>query len=211
MKSLSITLLASVLIFTSCEKILTDKTKELILQPDATAGKDARVDTWHADNNLGERGDLMIKYWTIYGEIANTRAFIEFDLSSIPANSTIDSAKLSLYHWPDNDHSTLSGSNVCWIQRVIEPWNENTITWNNQPATTTVNQSQLPESFYATQDYVDIDVTQLVQDIVDNSSASFGFMIILKVEDAYRALYFSSSDYMISAKHPKIVVNYTLP
>ena len=178
MKSLIIILLASVLVFDSCEETLTDKTKELTLQPNSTEGKDSRVDSWQPDNNLGERGDLMIKYWTIYGDPANTRSVIEFNLSSIPANSIIDSAKLSLFHWPDNDHSTLSGSNACWIQRVIEPWDEKSITWNEQPATTTANQVQLPESLYATQDYLDTDVTQLVQDIIDNSSSSVKLNIL---------------------------------
>ena len=56
---------------------------------------------------------------------------------------------------------------------------------------------------------MDIDVTQLVQDIVDNPASSYGFMILLQNEASYRAVYFASSDYTDSAKHPKLVVAYT--
>lgn len=183
----------------------------LSLQPDSIEGKDARIDSWTPNTNRGKGGDLMIKYWTIDGESVDTRILIEFNITSIPANSTINNAKLSLYYWPLNVHSSASGSNKCWIQRVIQPWSEDLITWNNQPSTTTNNQVELPETISPTQDFLDIDVSHLVQDMVNNPSSSHGIMIKLQTEEAYRAVYIASSNFSDASKHPKLVINYNSP
>src|SRR4051812_42873829 len=54
--------------------------------------------------------------WTWSGTPAVMRSIMEFNLSSIPANATITSAKLNLYNNPTSSensgqHSSLSGAN----------------------------------------------------------------------------------------------------
>ena len=104
-------------------------------------------------------------------------------------------------------HSTRSGSNACVLQRIIEPWNENTVNWNNQPEVSSQNEVLVPESITATQDY-EIDVTQLVRDTYNHLSSSFGFMFHLVNEDFYRAMIFASSDHVQNDLHPKLVITY---
>jgi len=139
------------------------------------------------------------------------RSLLEFNLSNIPQNSTITSAKLSLY-WGNNNlntgHSSISYPNVAYLKKIIEPWGENTVTWNNQPNTTNTNMVTLPQSTNPTQDYSNIDITTLVQDMVDNPSTSFGFLFKQTAEQYYRAMLFASSDFTDASKHPKITIIY---
>jgi hypothetical protein len=83
------------------------------------------------------------------------------------------------------------------------------VTWVNQPATTTQNQVTLPASTFSNQDYLNINVTSLVQDMIDNPLSSFGFMLQLQTEQFYRSLVFASSDHNNAFLHPKLNVCYT--
>ncbi len=183
--------------------------KHLKLRPNSSDGKDARVDSWYGDENWGDREDLMIKNWTIDGRLSRTRAYLDFDFTDIPAGATIKKASLSLYHWPENTHSKLSGSNACWINRVTEAWGEGEITWNTQPSFTSVNRISMEASETDNEDYLDIDILPIVNDIVNSPAGSDGIMIQLKQESGYRALYFCSSDYHDPDKRPKLEVIYS--
>jgi len=61
------------------------------------------------------------------------RTFIMWDLSSIPAGSTIDGAEFQIYCC--SFYGTASGQMQYY--RVIEDWNETTVTYSNMPAFTT--------------------------------------------------------------------------
>ncbi len=187
----------------------------LVLQPGDSLGKDALLHglSSQINNNYGSNGQLAASAWTFSGIPGVVRSVLEFDLSSVPNGATIDSAFLSLYAWDSNaglgQHSTLSGSNECWIQRITSSWDESTVTWNDQPTTTIINQVAMAASTIPTQDYLDIDVTNLVQDMLDNPSSSFGFLIRLQNESYHRQMNFASSDHDKRTLHPKLVVNYT--
>lgn len=186
----------------------------LTFQPDATIGKDAVIQSASANtnSNYGTSDHIEAAAWTYSGSEGIVRSFFDFtQLSAIPVNSNIVSAKLSLYAmdaaaW---QHSTLSGSNEAWIERITSSWDESTVTWNNQPTSTVTNRISLAQSTSATQNYLDIDVTQLVQDMIDQPSTSYGFLIKLQTESYYRRMGFCSSDHTNSALRPKLVVTYT--
>ena len=55
---------------------------------------------------------------------------------------------------------------------------------------------------------MNINVTQLVQDMVNNPSSSFGFMISMQDTTIYRRLIFASSDNTNPSKHPMLLVKY---
>lgn len=162
--------------------------------------------------NYGQNPQLPAEAWTFSGEAGIIRSVIQFDLSSIPPNAQITKAALSLYAWGSETglgkHSSKSGSNEGVLQRVTSNWDEETVTWHSQPTTTEVNQLILPLSSSPEQDYIDIDVTKLVQDMSANPESSFGFMLKLKTEEKYRALNFCSKDHADPLKHPKLVVEY---
>ena len=181
----------------------------IILKPGPSTGKDAYIESIFNTLNFGTHDDFASIAWTNSGNPVLARGLIEFDLSSIPAGATITNAFLSLYSYnsPHNQsHSTLSGSNESVIQRITTSWDENTVTWNNQPNTTTQNQVFLPASASSIQHYLNIDVTKLAQDIVANPTNSYGFMLKLVNEQYYRKMVFASSDNPNSALHPTLKV-----
>jgi hypothetical protein len=187
----------------------------IVLQPNSAKGKDAVISKNKPDTNYGDYYDLDALAWTNGGTPVTLRGLIDFDLSTIPENVIITSAYLSLYNNPQSsnvsgEHSSLSGSNACWLQRVIENWNENTVTWNNQPSVTTTNQVALSQSTSIHQDYENIDVTKLVKDMVSDLTKSFGFMLRLQTEEYYRCLILASSDAVDSTLHPKLEICYKL-
>ena len=60
---------------------------------------------------------------------ANERAWLKYDLSSIPAGSTITSAQLQLYCWA----AATSPMTVAVSGSTTDSWTETGITWNTQP------------------------------------------------------------------------------
>lgn len=182
----------------------------ITLQPSAAAGKDAVLDSRLGTTNFGSSSDVMSVAWTNGGTPTTGRTLLEFDLSAIPAGAIINSAELSLYGYTsvsNGSHSSLSGSNESYIQRVTTSWNENTVTWNTQPSVTTAGQAVLAQSTFSPQDYLNIDVTAMVQAMM--TSGNNGFMLRLATESYYRRMIFGSSDNSNSALHPKLVINYT--
>ncbi|MFA4853644.1 MAG: DNRLRE domain-containing protein [Bacteroidales bacterium] len=185
----------------------------IVLQPGETTSKDASIWDYAPTTNYGTHPDFAASAWTWSGTPTIGRSLIDFDLSAIPSNATIISATLSLYyHYSTNTtgHSTLSGSNACWLKRITSSWDEMTVTWNNQPSTTTQNEVVLPASINDTMDYPNIDVTNLISDIYNNPSTGYGMMLMLQTEQYYRSLLFASSGETDPAKRPKLTVTYSI-
>jgi hypothetical protein len=208
--------IAITMLGTSCsDDSPSGPSKTLTLQPNGDEGKDAIVASCvscsYNDNNYGSTPDFLATAWTNSADESNLRSLIQFDLSSIPDGATIESAELSLFYKnsPGNgDHSTLSGSNAAWLERITDAWTESTVTWDNQPATTSVDQVALPASTSNSQDYTAIDVTAIVKGWVSNPATNFGLKLRLQNETAYRQLAFASSDHTEEAKRPKLVIKY---
>lgn len=183
----------------------------IIFQPDSACGKDALVSSLLPDTNRGDHTDFIASAWTNQGNPSNLRALIDFDFAALPGGVTIQQATLDLYHYPspyNTGHSNLSGPADCWLERIVQPWQEHTVTWNTQPATTAVNRLSVAAPVSMTQNY-SLNVTQLVQDIVNDPQNSFGFMLRLQNESYYRSLLFASSDHPAPQIHPRLSVIYT--
>ena len=187
----------------------------VVLQPDSSTGNSAFLSNWPDNNtantNFYPEPDFDAVAWT-QTDPFTVRSLVQFDLSSIPNGTTITSSTLTLYNNPTStetggQHSHLSGSNAAWLQRVTSSWDQHTVTWNTQPSTTTVDEASLPEDTNPSEIYI-VDVTALTQDMVDSSSSSFGFMLLLQTEQYYRSLVFASCYNANSALHPKLEICY---
>jgi hypothetical protein len=139
-----------------------------------------------------------------YGDSNVNRALIHFDLSFLPKNCLIKSASLNLYALISNGIPNHSGDNAAYIERVIEPWKEYSVTWNNQPNTSIENRVELPKSTSPTQNYLNIDVRKLIVDIVKNEN--YGLLLKLQKELKGNALFFASNNFSDSTKRPTLDV-----
>ena len=187
----------------------------ITLKPNANQGKDAIIGNLpsSASANKGNHHDFAGVAWTNGGIVSNLRALIEFDFTSLPTNITIDSAQLSLYGYTSTaniGHSTRSGSNECVLQRITQSWDENIVTWNNQPNTIPQNEVTLPASTSVNQHYLNIDVTNLIVDMISDSIGNHGMMLKLKTEQHFRSLLFASSDNQDSTLHPELTIHYSM-
>jgi len=208
--------LLSLILITSCEKDENDKEKKekqivLTLQPDGDKGKDAVISKIVPDNNYGDLEDIHLFAWTQGGILNVNRVVIDFDVISIPTDARIDRAFLSLYFNNTSGYGNgHSGDNSFTIKRITSDWDESTVSWRTQPTTISFNKVTVDGSISATQDFTDIDITTLISDIIDNKDNSYGLMLKLKNEEAYKILLFASSDNQDENLRPKLDVYYTI-
>ncbi|MCX6276072.1 MAG: DNRLRE domain-containing protein [Bacteroidetes bacterium] len=176
--------------------------------------EDATIDDYNSGGNYPGEIDMVSRAWTISSVPVVWRSVFKFDLSCIPSNAIIQNASLSLYYATQNSygnqqHESLTNSDESVVQRITSAWTENTVTWNNQPSTTSADQLILPQSTSGTQDYLNMNVTAMVQQMV--GSVNNGFLMKLTNEAYYANLIFASGDNPDSSKHPQLVVTYTVP
>ena len=97
--------------------------------------------------------------------------FIQFDLSSIPVNSTINSAAIYLFVAADGPSSLNMN-----VYRCTGAWSETSVTWNNAPA---VNPEPSAENVFTVGEniYRKIDMPTLVQGWVNRDYPNNGFKI----------------------------------
>ncbi len=177
--------------------------------------EDAELRNDNPTLNNGTSQNFISNYWTANGVAFIQRSVMKFDFNKIPLKAKIINVKLSLYCNIKSGHAQLNsnqgGSNSCKLSRIISPWSEKSINWNNQPNITNINQVILPESTSKTQNYLNIDVTELFKEMIINPTTNYGFMISLVNEELYRAMVFASSDNDDQSLRPKVEITYSLP
>lgn len=178
------------------------------IQPDAAAGMDAFLGSSAPDNNYGSHPDFMSNRFTG----GTVRSLIRFDFSNIPSNAIVNSVAVSFYSYqsPGNGNHFI-GKGESYLQKVESAWDEATVTWNNQPMTSEVNQVLLENAQSNIQDYLDLDVTAIATEMINTPASNHGFMLKLVDETSTNnKLIFGSSDNTNSSLHPKVVVNYSV-
>jgi len=178
-----------------------------IFQPNAALGKESVIETISPDQNFGTEPFLTIFSWTNSGTFNTARSLIAFDLTSIPSQTTIKTAKLFLYWNTYQNLTEHTGENAFTLYKISQPWDENSVTWNNQPAITRSDSVIVAKSASVNQSY-GIDVTRLVQGMISTPTNNYGFMLKLEQEFPYRLVILTSSDYSDVGKRPKLVVYY---
>ena len=171
--------------------------------------KDAYVDNQYPDDNFGTESIL-----TVVGEFPLWKhAYIHFDLSSLPSDAVINSAKLSLY----------MTSGPAWLFpwelfRVPEDWSETGITWNNcpepwagqpNPAFPKVADAYSYEPPHW-MEWESGELTSNVQGFVDGSFPNYGWYVGCTLS-SWNIGYFASREYADETLRPKLEVTYMLP
>ena len=174
------------------------------------ANKDAIISKIVPDNNYGDIEDLNVYAWTQSGELNVNRFLIDFDFHMIPDGAIIDSAFVFLYFNKTSGYaSSHSGENKFYIERIISSWDEDLLTWNNQPTTSAANSFSYNQVTIGKDDLPRLQLTSLVQDIVNDKGGSYGLMFKLQSETASKMLLLSSSENVSTSLHPKLEVYYT--
>jgi hypothetical protein len=155
---------------------------------------------------------------------SNRRPYLRFDLTkcpkAIPSTATVKVSTLRLY--------VTAVPAVCRTEdifRVTAAWVEGTITWNNQPFGTSINNpptgnrtdaitvGAAPCQNTGTNVYVNgWTVTADVQAFVAGTASNFGWMIRDDVESSATArnARFTSRDANVLAQAPQLVITYTV-
>lgn len=183
--------------------ITTDSLCHHVIQPGPVKGKDANIFSKpeSVNNNDGLNPVIYAMTWTFAGVQGTLRSNTEFDLSSICDTATLLNGELSMYYDSLANAALQSGSNNSWLAANATPWNEYTLTWNNQPATTVPNMIALPQ-VTGTNDLLNLPVTPLIQQFINGPN--YGFQFRSQVESPYVSMKFGSSDHPKPLKRPKL-------
>jgi len=181
----------------------------MTLHPHGNMGEDVMIWDLVPDSNMATWPQFKADAYTWNGTPGLERSLLDFNLNLLPPNSTIIHADLSLYVDSTEAHSTLSGSNECRIQRITSLWNPAAVTWNTQPSTDSINEVLIPPSTGIYDDYLNIDVTALIQDLYNNPGVFQGLMIKLSTEIHYRRMVFESTDQPDTTRFPALTINYS--
>jgi len=161
---------------------------------DATTTQSAPGQNFGADQTLG------VARTGVVGAV-ETYAYVRFDLSSLPAGSTIHSAQLQLYliQWTDKGPHTVN------LHPVTQFWDEGAIRWNNQPPRGALADSQ---ALAMSAGYKSWDARTLVQDWLGGGLANHGVALLPAVGQSFELVFRSRE---ASGNRPRLVIDYTAP
>lgn len=165
---------------------------------------DSFIAVYNPDDNYGSQGTFEVSR---YGSDLK-KGLLKFNLSGIPINSIITSAKLKL------QAISWSGSKgTIDIYKVVRLWDENSVTWNKAGSTswekpgclgTSDVISEKAASFAADYGTNEIDLRDLVNNWVANPAANQGIILVDTTDRT--DFIFNSKE---SGNQPKLLITYT--
>ncbi|MBA7530080.1 hypothetical protein ES705_22283 [subsurface metagenome] len=176
----------------------------ITLQP-GSEGKDDYISSALPDSNYGNWNKFYVGTFSVSDYY---RAYLQFDLSTIPADARITDADLTLYQYS----SVGSGNFQIGLHKVTSNWEEDTITCNLQPTSSSETEA-LRTVYTGSTTWRSWDIDDLVQGWLDGSITNRG-MLLKSTDETLSSIgiYFHSSDYTTDAtKRPKLVIDYYIP
>lgn len=134
---------------------------------------DATVLEGYPTSNLGSTTDMWVGYDHCEDNGKTARSLLRFDLSTIPAGTSISSARLYLNLVDSCDIG--ERTHTATVYRVSSAWSAGTVTWNNKPAyAESYGSSAIPSRTWG---WYSFDVTNLVRGWVNGSFPNYGLMV----------------------------------
>ncbi len=175
----------------------------LELTPGSTDGKDAQISNGSTSGyNYGTYSGVILNW---VGDLRSI-GLIEFDLSLIPGNATINSAELSLFHKYNGGQQGFAYD----LFRVTSAWDESFVTFNTQPTFDSAAAVSLTIPDNAVGLYRNWDITSLVSGWIDGTYDNYGMWIEEIPIQGNAYAYFSSSD-DIDGRRPIFRADYSVP
>ena len=167
------------------------------------ASEDATVAQSSPTTNFGAAETLIVSHDEF---IQERLALLKFDIANIPAEATINSAKLQL----DRISTTFPVAMDIQVQRVQANWSEGTVIWNTRPtlSATVIDSITAPASPPALT--IEWDILSLVQGWHNNTFSNQGLALINPTIDNNDHI-FASSEAASTITRPPLVIDYTLP
>jgi hypothetical protein len=166
--------------------------------------------TWH---------EVLAMAWTCNGigyPTCTYRTLIKYNLSEIPKNSVIKSAKLKLFAKTSGQGNGIIGQpmygneNKSLLQKVISAWNNPNTGWSNAPMVDVTAQKIIPQSLSSNQDY-EANITDFVKAWVANPDSNFGMALKLETENYYNSqIFFGGTDDVPLLKRPTLEITYEI-
>ncbi len=196
--------------------------KVIILQPGPEKGKDAMISNLEPEKNFGGHKYFEATFLSepVLTVMRSNRSLIFFNLDTIPKSAVIKKVILTL--WYDLpipfDSSYLITTNPAgtanWygavLQQVVEPWEEDKVTWATQPKTIEANQVFI-SPFIRNTNVTEVDVTKLYVPAAEAAAPNYGMMFRLWPAEKFPGFRFASSDYGEAKMRPRLAVWFTLP
>lgn len=197
---------------TAFTKLTGQTGKPLTLHPEA----DAFVSSGHPSEPGTPIDQIFVGYDKLYG-YAKERGLLRFDLRGIPEGAIIERATLRLWlaswqrpvgNWDPMD---------VHVYPIATPWDEETVTWNTKPGydeVPLVNPVAVPPG---PEQWIEFDVTRLVQEWVNGARPNHGFMLLGDESEGYHDRSFWSKECDPAKcganreKQPQLVVEYFVP
>ncbi len=155
------------------------------------------------DGGNGSRNYLRVGYYSDYGFYC---ALLKFDISSIPAGSTINSATFYMYYY---SHTGSTSSKKFYVSRAEGSWNEGGVKWStrslyrNPTASKTISGGSYGWKSWS--------ISNLVDEWVNGTYGNDGLIVRWLSESGS-----SNNRYQVRSEEsgsyrPYLVVDYTLP
>lgn len=164
-----------------------------------TPTKDAYISEFYSNQNFGGVPYLYISQYVMRND--DYRSLLQFSLRSIPSGRRIVSARLLLTIYrneiPEGTRIHVS------LRRIVRPWSESGVTWNNQPLSRFVSAFSV-SSARSPGSVIRLNVTSLVRRWYNRSIANNGIMLRGN-ESRDSLLGFYSSE---STSPPRLIVTY---
>lgn len=183
-----------------------------VLQPAATAGNDSYIKQDKKDERRGGDSELRVK--TENGKL--NRTLLRFDVSGIPAGSTISSATLSLWVKEVRD-----GNVTINAHKLTNSWNEPQVTWKARDKAANQNWSTEGGDYNAvvidSEAFVkDVknywatwNLTSAVTDWLNTPATNYGVILESPVTSPKNETKFKSSDDGTAAQRPMLEICYS--
>ncbi len=135
---------------------------------------------------------------------------IEFDLFSLPTTAVVSSATLNLYG--TGGHNSSYRPNDSYLYLNTGAWNEQTLTWNTQPAHTSTNSIYMAATTTTNQN-VSLNVTSQVQNWVQNPTGNYGWKLMLADEATNNRAFvvYGSGDNATASLRPSLIITVSIP
>jgi fibronectin type 3 domain-containing protein len=170
---------------------------DLVIQP-------AIADTYVREDNTTNYGGATTMVVQTRNGARNRRAFVQFDLSGIPAGATINSATLELYATAGGTDRTLD------VDQITATWAEASVNWSTQPTFNATPVASVAMGT-ATGAWKIWNIQSLVQSWV-GGTANYGVLVKDSVESFSNtaiAWTFATRENATTANRPILRVNYT--